>query len=375
MDGVFNKKKKVIFFLQSCVGGSERVTVTIGKLLDVNKFEIVFCKVVKGVLAEKNSIDYFIPTSSRTINISAKNGADMVLSLVDVLRRENPDIVFSSIFSINTKLLLVSRFFKKTRFIIRCNNYLYTLSKIQQVLLKLTYKYADAIIAQTEEMKSELINNVKLPDNKVFVMYNPIDVTTIEEAVLENDPFITEYKDNVKFVASGRIHPVKGFDILIEAFAKVKEKISNAELFILGHYDEQFKFYKKLQIIIQNNRVSQSVHFEGFQTNPYKFVKNADCFVLSSRNEGLPNVLIEALFLGTPVAATKCIPVIERIVSEGVNGFLAENENYIQLADAMMKAIKLGRVNSAYKGSSNESFQKLFEDLSQRDFHNIKWDR
>lgn len=375
MDGVFNKKKKVIFFLQSGVGGSERVTVTIGKLLDVNKFEIVFCKVVKGVLAEKNSIDYFIPTSSRTINISAKNGADMVLSLVDVLRRENPDIVFSSIFSINTKLLLVSRFFKKTRFIIRCNNYLYTLSKIQQVLLKLTYKYADAIIAQTEEMKSELINNVKLPDNKVFVMYNPIDVTTIEEAVLENDPFITEYKDNVKFVASGRIHPVKGFDILIEAFAKVKEKISNAELFILGHYDEQFEFYKKLQIIIQNNRVSQSVHFEGFQTNPYKFVKNADCFVLSSRNEGLPNVLIEALFLGTPVAATKCIPVIERIVSEGVNGFLAENENYIQLADAMMKAIKLGRVNSAYKGSSNEPFQKLFEDLSQRDFHNIKWDR
>lgn len=365
MDGVFNKKKKVIFFLQSGVGGSERVTVTIGKLLDVNKYEIVFCKVAKGALAEKNSIDYFIPKSSRTINIVAKNGADMVLSLADVLRKENPDIVFSSIFSINTKLLLISRFFKKTRFIIRCNNYLYTLSKIQQVLLKLTYKYADAIIAQTEEMKSELVNNVKLPDDKVFVMYNPIDVTTIEKAILEESPF-DSYRDKIKFVASGRIHPVKGFDILIEAFAKVKKEISNAELFILGHYDEQSEFYKKLQIIIQNNGVSQSVHFEDFQTNPYKFVKNADCFVLSSRNEGLPNVLVEALYLGTPVAATTCIPVIYRIVSEGVNGFLAENENHIQLADAMMKAIKLGRVNSAYQGSSNEAFQKLFEDLLQR---------
>lgn len=363
MDGVFNKKKKVIFFLQSGVGGSERVTVTIGKLLDVNKYEIVFCKVAKGALAENNSIDYFIPKSSRTINIVAKNGADMVLSLADVLRKENPDIVFSSIFSINTKLLLISRFFKKTRFIIRCNNYLYTLSKIQQVLLKLTYKYADAIIAQTEEMKSELVNNVKLPDDKVFVMYNPIDVTTIEKAILEESPF-DSYRDKIKFVASGRIHPVKGFDILIEAFAKVKGKISNAELFIIGHYEEQSEFYKQLQCLIQQNGVSQSVHFEGFQTNPYKFVKNSDCFVLSSRNEGLPNVLIEALYLGIPVAATTCVPVIERIVSEGVNGFLAENENHIQLANAMIKAAKLGRVESTYSATCNADYRNLFEDTS-----------
>lgn len=360
MGEVLNKKK-VIFFLQSGVGGSERVTVTIGKLLDAKEYEIVFCKIAKGTLAGKNSIDYFLPKNSRTLDVVATNGIGIIFSLISVLRRERPDIVFSSLFSINTKLLLIRRFFKMTKYIIRCNNYLYTLPKGQQALLRHTYKHADVIVAQTEEMKTELTRKMKLPDSKVFVMYNPIDVATIEKDVLEKNPFGVEYKDRIKFVASGRIHQVKGFDILIEAFVKVKEKKSNAELFILGYYDKQSKFYKKLQELIQKFDVSQSVHFEGFQTNPYKYVKNADCFVLSSRNEGLPNVLIEALYLGTPVAVTACIPVIERIVSEGENGFLAENENSTQLANAMIMALKLGKVNSTYHATSNEAYRKLFE--------------
>lgn len=63
--------------------------------------------------------------------------------------------------------------------------------------------------------------------------------------------------------------------------------------------------------------MSDCVFCVGFKNNPYVYMKHADCFVLSSRNEGLPNVMIEALYLGTPVAAYKCIPVIERIVDEG----------------------------------------------------------
>lgn len=364
MGDILTKKKKVIFFLQSGVGGSERVTVTISKLLDVEQYELVFCKIARGALADKNSIDSFIPEGSRILNIVAVNGVNILFSLINVLRREKPDIVFSSLFSINTKLLLIRRFFKKAKFIIRCNNYLYTLSKRQQALLRSSYKNADVIIAQTEEMKEELTETVKQPNGNIIVMYNPIDVETIEKAILEDSPFDHKHKNKIKFVASGRVHPVKGFDILIEAFAKVKEKFENAELFILGYYDEQVEFYKKLQTLIQKLNVSQSVHFEGFQTNPYKFVKNADCFVLSSRNEGLPNVLIEALYLGTPVAATTCIPVIKRIVSEGKNGYLAENENFAQLANAMIMASKLGRITSTYNATSNEAYRKLFEDIS-----------
>lgn len=89
-------------------------------------------------------------------------------------------------------------------------------------------------------------------------------------------------------------------------------------------------------------------------------MKYANCFVLSSRNEGLPNVMIEALYLGTPVAAFKCIPVIERIVSQGTTGYLAAKENIRELADAMLKAVKLGRIETTYNTNSEVIFSKIF---------------
>ena len=89
-------------------------------------------------------------------------------------------------------------------------------------------------------------------------------------------------------------------------------------------------------------------------------MQNADCYVLSSRNEGLPNVMIEALYLGTPVAAFKCIPVIERIISEGRSGFLASKENIEELGEAMLKACKLGRIQTSYAADTESVFLEIF---------------
>lgn len=83
--------------------------------------------------------------------------------------------------------------------------------------------------------------------------------------------------------------------------------------------------------------------------------------MLSSRWEGLPNVLIEALYLGTPVAAFKCIPIIERIVKDCVEGVLAEKENVNALANAMAKAVDFGRISARYEGATIANFTELFE--------------
>ena len=90
-------------------------------------------------------------------------------------------------------------------------------------------------------------------------------------------------------------------------------------------------------------------------------MKNADCFVLSSRNEGLPNVLIEALYIGTPSAACTCIPVIERIVENGKTGYLANSEDFDGLAEAMLNAACLGQIKSTYQSSSIEQVLKYFD--------------
>ncbi len=351
-------KKKILMFLQSGVGGAERVTVTIAKYLDTNMYDVVFC-IIDHPLG-KTTIDAFIPERYRKIGVPNVKGFRLLIALYRVLKHERPDVAFSSIMHTNTKLLALSIFFPKIKFIVRNNNYIYTLSKKQKIVLKCTYRKADVVIAQTDEMKSELIREMGVPSKKIRVLQNPVDVDTVESMASQKSPY-----GNIsvkKYVASGRFVHAKGFDVLIRAFNLVKKKEPDSELFIIGNTDGICaEYYETMKKLIQRLGLDGSVHCTGFQRNPYAYIKNADCFVLSSRNEGLPNVLIEALYLHTPVAATKCIPVISRIISDGVNGFLAEPENEDSLASAMLKASKLGRVLNTYKSAKNEEFQRLFE--------------
>ena len=351
-------KKKILMFLQAGVGGAERVTITIGKNLDREKYDVSFCLV--GNENDDVSVKSFIPEDYVVSFLPNADGFKLFLRLKKILSDQKPDFVFSSSTRLNTKLLGCALFYKKIKFIVRNNNYLYTLSRKQKFILKLTYRFADYVVAQTEEMAKEL--KLLLNDNfgKVVTLHNPIDKNAIDDG---KNAFLP-YKNNAHpvYVASGRFHPVKGFDVLIKAFKIVLQKQNRSELHILGKTSDNCEdYYRKVVEIAKECGVSDRVVFEGFQKNPYPFVKTADCFVLSSRNEGLPNVLIESLYLGTPVAATTCIPIIARIVNQGENGFLADVDSPESLADAMLNASMLGRVVSAYQSASEDDFQRLFE--------------
>lgn len=118
--------------------------------------------------------------------------------------------------------------------------------------------------------------------------------------------------------------------------------------------------------LIEKYGLQDCVKCVGFQNNPYVYIKYADCFVLSSRWEGLPNVMIESLYLGTPVAAFKCIPIIERIITNGIDGYLAEKDNVSSLANAMLQASRLGRVKTNYKSAQISDFQSIFANLHKK---------
>ena len=353
-----HKKRKVCFFLQSEVGGAERISVLFGKSLDCNKFNVTFCLLER--MSGSTSIRDFIPQGYTIRSIPDSRGFKLIQSLWKVLQDEKPDIVFSSMMYINTKLLALKWMFPKCRFIVRNNNYLYTHSRFQELIIRLTYWRADYVIAQTDEMAEELIKRVKLQKEKVRVLQNPIDIETIKAKLRAGNPY--PESDLIKYVATGRFDYVKGFDILVKAFKIVVEHQPNATLYILGNTgDICANYYATVTHLIEELKLNDYVHCIGFQNNPYVYMKYADCFVLSSRNEGLPNVLIEALYLGTPAAATTCIPVISRIVENGINGYLAEPENVYSLADAMLKASTLRRISSSYTSASIKSFSKLLD--------------
>ena len=354
------QKKVVVFFLQANVGGAERVTVTIGKMLDKSIYDVKFCVTSKKKSAVQD-ITEFIPSEYQIIRIVEKNSIGLTFKLFKIINKYKPSVVFSSVTYLNTKLLAWAWYFRKTKFVVRNNNYLYTLNNSQKKNLKYTYYFADTVVAQTYEMKDELVKELDIDASKIFVLPNPIDIDTIDKKKNEPSPYGAYSEDCIKFVASGRFNLVKGFDILIQSFAIVHKQMPSSRLFILGEYRTKGQnHYQMLRSLACELGISDYIHFEGFQTNPYKYVKYADCFVLSSRNEGLPNVLIEALYLGTPVASTTCIPVIERIVEVGKTGYLANSENVEMLASAMINASNLGRVISSYTAADNEAFINLF---------------
>lgn len=351
------KKKKVLFFLQSGVGGAERMTVNIAKSLDISRFEVIFYVLERPL--GLSTITDFIPNGYIIKKLPKAFGFKLVKQLKNVLLIEKPDIVFASIFYINIRLLTLSIFYRKIKFIIRNDNYLYTLSLFQRLIVYATYWRANSVIAQTDEMGKELFNIPLLDKNKIKILQNPIDVQRIDLLAQDASPYTNN--NMIRYVASGRFFPEKGFDILVKAFSIVTSKQPNSELFIVGNTQGNCaNYYQTILELIEALGIKNKVHCVGFQKNPYIYVKNADCFVLSSRNEGLPNVLIEALYLGTPVAASTCIPVISRIVAEGKTGFLAESGNPQSLAKAMLNAVQLGRIHSTYKSAKIEDFAQLF---------------
>lgn len=359
-------KKKLLVFAQSAVGGAERMSVTVTKSMDRNAFDVKYYLVGQTNRLGKAALQEFIPKDLEVHCIPAQNPICLIAKFFLILLKEKPDVVFSSVMNLNNKLLLLRSFFKNTKFIARCDNYLYTYNKRQRRIIDKTYHRADIIIAQTVEMKQEMTDELHIPEAKVTVLQNPVDTETVDKKIKEGG---NPYKNNgrIRYVASGRLAKQKGFDLLLEAFAEVRQQQPAAELYIVGKTDGECEYcYNELNELSEKYGCRDYVTFVGFQTNPYVYIKYADCFVLSSRWEGLPNVMIESLYLGTPVAAFKCIPVIERIITDGVDGFLAEKGNVRDLALAMMRASELGRVKSTYKSASIDDFHHVFEYATKR---------
>lgn len=352
--------RKVLFFINSEVGGAERMAVLISRIIEASGFVVSF--VIIKDSHNKTSIIDFIPENHDVTVISGHNlnYIGKFYKFYKSIKEKKPDIVFSTNYSVNDKLLLLKPLFRRIRFIVRSDFYFSSFNKWEQFVIKHSYPKADLLISQTDEMREEFVNAKLLPASRVVTLENPVDKKGIDEKLQgKESPFV--YKDRKNIVAVGRVSFQKGYDILVTAFAELLSMDISAELYIVGSYRGMWEVeYKRVVEIIRQLGIEKLVHFVGYQDNPYQYIKYADCFVLSSRWEGLPNVLAEALYLKTPVAAFRCIPIIERMVRDGIDGCLAEKENPHALAEAMNRAIKLERISPIYEGASCESFVKAF---------------
>lgn len=172
-----------------------------------------------------------------------------------------------------------------------------------KIVTRQFYKRADRIIAVSNVIKKDLIQNFQIPECKVEVIYNsyPID----EIINLSNEPL--ECNEELLFrgqtiISVGRLTKQKGQLHLLRAFKYLSSISPDIQMILIG--DGELK--EELNSTINNLGLKQKVHLLGHKSNPYKYLRNADVFVLSSLYEGFPNALSEAMICKTPAISTNC---------------------------------------------------------------------
>lgn len=158
----------------------------------------------------------------------------------------------------------------------------------------------------------------------------------------------------------GRLSPEKGFDILIRSVAQLHRKGHDLGLILVGDGDE----LDRLRCLAQEEKIADRVTFAGWQADVKPYFEAMDIFTLSSLREGLPNVVLEAMSLGTPTVATR-IAGVPRIIRDGYNGALVDAGNVSQITQALDELISNRGLRASYSITGRESVHARYG-FSQR---------
>ncbi|WP_267402835.1 MULTISPECIES: glycosyltransferase [unclassified Chryseobacterium] len=342
------KKISVIFILPDLeTGGAERIVTTIANHLSRDRFEP---KIM--LLRKQGGYLNFLKDDVDIIDINTERIRHSLRPILREIYRRKPDIVFSGFGEVNAYLSLFIKLFPRTKFIARETNVV--TQHVTRKEIKFFYNFYNnyqRIIAQSDDMRKDLIDNFNIKQGKIVKINNPVDFDFID-AKLAVSTKPESFKYNYKnVVAIGNLSARKGFDNLLKVFSRLKNE--NIILHILGdgHDREilhQMKDFLGLKQVI----------FHGRQENPYQFLKYADLFILSSRYEGFPNVLLEAGACGTYSLANNCPGGINEIIQDNTNGEIADIENHEDFSRKILQILHRDHDKDAIKNSIRSRFSK-----------------
>jgi glycosyltransferase involved in cell wall biosynthesis len=190
-------------------------------------------------------------------------------------------------------------------------------------------RYADAVICQSEQIRSE-VAQLGLRERST-VIGNGVDTAWLDEQATR-DPMTA--KGSPALIAVGRLSWQKGFDLLLRALKNLQERYPTLHLTIAGDGPER----ERLEALAAELGIREAVTLLGHLDNPFGLIRSGDLLVCSSRYEGFANVVLEALGLGTPVVAVRGQGAADEVVHNGVNGFLAASADPADLRQALAEA-------------------------------------
>lgn len=315
------KGKYKIFFVRPTLGqgGADRVTLTLLQSLDRARFDLTLVLVQhKGELLPE------LPDDVSITALNAPNVLAAALPLLRFVREQRPDVLFSTSSGTNVAAVIAHLGAGRPgRLVLSERNVLFHgkitwKKRLMTWLKRQLYTKADRVTAVSEGVKADLVATLGLSPELVSVVYNPIVTASMatQARELPAEPWFHEGQPPV-ILGVGRLVDEKDFPTLLRAFARVRAT-HPARLIILGEGPRR----EMLEELVGILGLTNDVRMPGFVHNPFQYMARCAAFVLSSRFEGLPGALIQAMACGAPVVSTNCPSGPAEIITDGVDGFL-----------------------------------------------------
>jgi len=286
-----------------------------------------------------------VPSTVRLVDLGHSNVWRSLPGLLHFLKREKPGTIISALeypnmIAIWAKHLsgVTSRVVVTVHSItsIYVRQSLHPTMRIVPSLIKRAYPLADHIVAVSKGVANDLVRITGLPESRVTVIHNPI-VTPELASQAERRPKHRwlEPDEPPLILTVGSLTSSKNHSALIRAFAEVRHA-RECHLMILGEGTGR----ARLMDLIQRMHLQEDVEMPGFEVNPFPYIASASVFVLASRLEGLPSVLVEALACGTPIVSTDCPSGPSEILDGGRYGQLVPVDDTHAMAQAILSTLE-----------------------------------
>ena len=332
MIGVSAQIAHVAFFVPSLRGGgAEKVTVTLA-----NAFARKGLKVDLLLAQAEGPYRKYVLPDVRVVDFKSSRVLKSIPKLVRYLSEEKPDCLVSALNHANLAAIIARLLANSNCRLVVAEHTTPSRTKDANIrgrfvksLIGFVYRMADRVIAVSQGVKDDLCR-LGVPSSRVAVVYNPIVSAELYAKARQDCPHPWLESDAPVVLAVGRLEAAKDFATLIRAFSLLKGG-TNARLIILG----EGSLRSELSTLVGSLGLSESVDMPGFTDNPYAYMSRAAVFAMSSRWEGLPTVLVEALACGAPVVCTDCPSGPSEILECGKWGSLVPCGDPEALASAL----------------------------------------
>lgn len=343
-------------------GGAQRVCITLTNALAHRGWRVTLVIVGQVEPAYQARISPLVDV----VSMGYRRARSAILALYIHLFRNRPNTVLAFNHELTALIALLKPLLPiRPKLITRCINTLSAKRRAEAsvwhkhvvgLLVLWLYRRADRVIAQSEGMRRDLMENYRVPRDHVAVIHNPVS-DEFERWARANLCSEGARKGYLLTVAS--LEKKKALQRAIRAFAAVRHDYPNLRLKLVGDGPER----QPLNELAAELGISESVDFEGLQIDVVPYFAHAELTVLTSDYEGFPNVLVESITVGTPVVSINCQSGPSEIVIHDRNGYLTQQDD----PDGLVAAIKcaLNREWSRASVAATAERFKLPEIVSQ----------